>query len=148
MAREEMVVVKVEGKKVLVQKERTSACGSCPAHMFCTTDKQFASIEADANGFSLQPGDHVIVEIPNVSGAKTSLLLYTWPTVVFIGTLVVASKFLSDLYSLLLAAAAVGCYYLFVRQYDKRFRKSFKPKIVGLTRDLSPRDLTDDVSLR
>ncbi|AEH50497.1 SoxR reducing system RseC family protein [Pseudothermotoga thermarum] len=148
MAREEMVVVQIKGSKVLVQRERTSACGSCPAHMLCTGDKQFASIEADKNGFDVQPGDHVIVEIPNVSGVKTALLLYTFPTIVFIGTLIIASKFLTEVYGLFLAIAAVGCYYFFVKHYDKKFRKNFRPKIIGLVKDSSTKDLADDASLR
>ncbi len=146
MAREEMVVVQVKDSKVLVKKERTSACGSCPAHMFCTGDKQFVNIEADANGFNVAPGDHVIIDIPNVSGTKTALLLYTLPTILFVASLLFTSRVFSDLWGLLFAAIVVSCYYLLLRFYDNAFRKKFKPKIVALVKDSRIKDPTDDVS--
>lgn len=135
MASEKMVVVQVKDSTVVLAKERTSMCGKCPANMFCTGEKQMINLEVDKSQFDLKIGDQVLVKTPAISGSKAAFIVYTIPTITFVLSLLITTLFLSEIISFAISVSAVACYYLFVKLYDKKFRKKFRPQIIQVVRD-------------
>ncbi|MEJ5230346.1 MAG: SoxR reducing system RseC family protein [Pseudothermotoga sp.] len=135
MASEKMVVIQVKDSTVVLERERTSMCGKCPANMFCTGETQTIRLELKKGDFQLNVGDRVLVKTPATSGTKIAFLVYTVPTIVFVGLLVLAMNFFSEVISFAISAGAVGLYYFFLKLYDRKFKKKFKPQIVQIDRD-------------
>ncbi|GAB4307576.1 SoxR reducing system RseC family protein [Pseudothermotoga elfii] len=134
MARETMVVTQVKESTVILEKERTSMCGKCPANMFCTGESQKIRLEVQKAGFDLKIGDKVIVETPATGSIKTAMLVYTLPTIIFVGSLITTISLLNEIEGLLISTAAVAAYYFFLRFYDTKFRKKFRPRIIEILR--------------
>ncbi len=135
MASEKMVVTQIKDSTVILSRERTSMCGKCPANMFCTGEKQTINLEVDKAQFDLKIGDQVLVRTPATSGMKVAFLVYTVPTVIFIACLLIATRFFSEIASLVISLSAVTGYYFLLRFYDKKFRKKFRPQIIQIVRD-------------
>ncbi|MGJ8454882.1 SoxR reducing system RseC family protein [Pseudothermotoga sp. U03pept] len=135
MASEKMVVVQIRDSTVVLERERTSMCGKCPANMFCTGEAQRIRLEIEKGDFQLSVGDRVVVKTPATSGTKIAFLVYTMPTIIFVVLLVLAMNFFSEILSFTIAAAAVGLYYFFLKLYDRKFKKKFKPQIIQIDRD-------------
>jgi len=135
MASEKMVVVQIRDSTVVLERERTSMCGKCPANMFCTGEAQRIRLEIEKGDFQLSVGDRVVVKTPATSGTKIAFLVYTVPTIIFVVLLVLAMNFFSEILSFTVAAGTVGLYYFFLKLYDRKFKKKFKPQIVQIDRD-------------
>jgi len=135
VAREKMVVARVDEKTVLLEKRRDSMCGHCPARNICNGESQVMRLTVQKGDFNLKVGDLVVVETPAVSGSKLAFIVYTIPLAIFIVTLVALVGALGELVSFLTATSAMIVYYLILRVYDRYFRKTFKPHIIEVLKN-------------
>ena len=85
MIEETATVVAVEGRYVLLQTQRQSACHSCSVKTGCGTSvlsqvvgQRSSQIRAD-NTLALKVGDEVVIGLLENSLVKASLLLYALP---------------------------------------------------------------------
>lgn len=148
MARETMVVKKLLDDKLILERDRTSMCGKCPANMFCTGETQKMRLIVERTDLNLNEGDIVLVETPAVSATRTAFIVYTIPTVLFIVTVVLITGKLGELAAFLLGLLNVAAYFIVLKIYDKHFRKKFKPKILGVIETAERVDPSNDVSLQ
>jgi|YNPMSStandDraft_1061717.scaffolds.fasta_scaffold198948_1 sigma-E factor negative regulatory protein RseC len=147
MARETMVVKTILNDDVVLERDRTSMCGKCPANMLCTGEAQKINLVVGRNNLDLAEGDVVLVETPTISAARTAFLVYTIPTILFILTVMLTVKKLGELTAFFLGISFVAAYFFLLRFYDKRFRKKFRPRIVGIVKRARPEDPSDGASL-
>lgn len=147
MARETMVVKTILNDDVVLERDRTSMCGKCPANMLCTGEAQKVRLVVERNGLDLAEGDVVLVETPAVSATRTAFLVYTAPTILFIFAVMLTVKKLGELTAFFFGISLVAAYFFLLRLYDKRFRKKFRPRIVGIVKRARPEDPSDGASL-
>lgn len=148
MARETMVVKKVLNDKLVLERDRTSMCGKCPANMLCTGETQKMRLIVERADLNLNEGDIVLVETPAVSATRTAFIVYTIPTVLFIAIVFLTTKKLGELTAFLLGLLNVAAYFIVLNIYDKRFRKKFKPRVLGVIETAERADPSNDASLQ
>ncbi|KAF2958793.1 Fis family transcriptional regulator [Thermotoga sp. Ku-13t] len=148
MARETMVVKEILPDRIVLERDRTSMCGKCPAHMICTGDAQKVQLVVEKSHLDLEPGDVVLVETPAVSATRIAFVVYTIPTLLFIAMVIATVKLAGELPAFLLGLISVAVYFLALNIYDRRFRKKFKPRILRIIEKAKPEDPSNDASLR
>ncbi len=148
MARETMVVKEILNDKIVLEKDRTSMCGKCPANMFCTGENQRMHLTVDKVDLNLNEGDIVLVETPAVSATKTAFIVYTIPTILFIVMVAVTTGRFGELSAFLLGLLSVAVYFGALKIYDKRFKKKFKPIVLGIIETAKRADPSDGASLQ
>ncbi|MEN3007489.1 SoxR reducing system RseC family protein [Pseudothermotoga sp.] len=147
MARETMVVRKILNDKIVLERDRTSMCGKCPANMFCTGETQKMRLIVERTDLELNEGDVVLVETPAVSATKMAFIVYTIPTILFIVTTTLTVRRFEELTAFFLGLLSVAVYFSALKIYDKRFRKKFKPKVLGIIETAERVSPSDGASL-
>ncbi|KUK03822.1 MAG: Positive regulator of sigma E, RseC/MucC [Thermotoga sp. 50_1627] len=142
-----MVVKTIINNNVVLERDRTSMCGKCPANMLCTGEAQKVRLVVEKDNLDLKEDDVVLVETPAVSATKTAFLVYTIPTVLFVLTVFLTVKIWGELTAFFSGIASVTAYFFFLKLYDKRFRKNFRPRIVEIIEKAGSTDPSDDASL-
>ena len=128
-----MRVEQEKGKTVaIVEKERTTACGSCPSSSICGVPKKLELHIECPNGMSIQAMDELEVEIPQTPVTRLAFLTYGIPTILFIISLFLTSEIfqLSDIQSLLWSLLPLSLGFLALRGIDRTMRGKFRPKIL------------------
>jgi len=95
MIEQNAVVLKVEGQMALVEAQRQSSCGACNAKKGCGTGMLENSLGRRAmqmkavNQCDAQPGDEVVVAVPEKGFIKTAFFTYLLPLLLMlVGALV------------------------------------------------------------
>ncbi|MGB9790723.1 MAG: SoxR reducing system RseC family protein [Thermotoga caldifontis] len=148
MARETMVVKEILPDRIVLERDRTSMCGKCPANMMCTGEAQKVQLVVEKNYPDLEPGDVVLVETPAVSATRVAFVVYTIPTLLFIAMVIATVKLAGELSAFFLGLISVAVYFLALNVYDRRFRKKFKPRILSVIERAKPAGPSNDASLR
>ncbi len=133
--REVAKVIKNNGNgEYKLEKKRNTACGHCPSKDNCYTSKigdKIININAKSNIDNLNEGDLVLIEIPNVSPTKVSMLLYGIPLIIFIGLLLLLSSIgVSEGYAAIFSVIPMILFYFGLNIYDKKNKEKLKPIIV------------------
>lgn len=143
-----MVVKEILPDRIVLERDRTSMCGKCPANTVCTGEAQKVQLVVEKSHFDLDPGDVVLVETPAVSATKIAFVVYTLPTLLFIAMVIATIKLAGELAAFFLGLISVAVYFLALNIYDRRFRKKFKPRILRVIEKAKPEDPSNDASLR
>ncbi|MBW2342346.1 MAG: SoxR reducing system RseC family protein [Deltaproteobacteria bacterium] len=86
MNKEEGVVQELRGKKALVLTDRHTMCGQCVAKGYCHMLGGGKEMLSEArNPIGAQPGDTVVVGIPEGSLTRASLVIYMVPAIGLVG---------------------------------------------------------------
>ncbi|PLV60485.1 Fis family transcriptional regulator [Thermotoga sp. KOL6] len=124
-----MIVKEIKDGKVVVSKNRTSACGSCPAKSICLSGEEIKLEIEWNNSEELRPGDVVMVDIPEYDPMKISTIVYFLPLVIFAGIVILGYTLnWKDWVTFLSALGGVFVYYYLLR-FRSKSKKS--PKIVS-----------------
>lgn len=143
-----MVVKEILPDRIVLERDRTSMCGKCPANMMCTGEAQKVQLVVEKSRLDLEPGDVVVVETPAVSATRIAFVVYTIPTLLFIVMVIATVKVAGELPAFFLGLISVAVYFLALNIYDRRFRKKFKPRILSIIERARSEDPSNDVSLR
>ncbi len=135
--KEEALVQRGGGNKeiVVLKKVRPEACGHCHAKAVCGVKKEFEFHAVNNTGEKVSEGERVWIELPDISLSKLSFLVYGFPVIVLVATLLLAIEVFSfsELSSLLMAAVFFFLSFLVLRLYDKRVvskKKEYRPKVL------------------
>ena len=133
-----MVVKRVEEGKVHLEKvDEDFSCTSCPLKAVC--NRKDASVKVRKPDFEVQPGDEVLVEIPEGLSTKLSFFTYTLPLIVFVSVIVTFKSLgFSDLFSFLMGLLSMGGYYTALKFLDARMASKFSPRVVKRVRRNAP----------
>ncbi len=86
MNKEEGVVQELRGEKALVLTDRHTMCGQCVAKGYCHMLGGGKEMLSEArNPIGAQPGDMVVVGIPEGSLTRASLVIYMVPAIGLVG---------------------------------------------------------------
>lgn len=123
----EGVVEKIENEQVFVKLFVQSACESCHSKSGCAVsgqkDKTIVVNTSDARNY--KPNEGVIVSMKGNVGITAVILSYVVPLFLLLITLTIASNWLSELLSGIIAIAILVPYYLILMVFRKKFEKSF-----------------------
>src|SRR6056297_2783466 len=95
---EEAVVEKIikkreNGDVVLLKKLRPDACQHCQGKILCGVKENFTFKAINHSSDSLQAGDLVGYQLPNISVIKLSFLVYSVPLLFFLITILLLNWF-------------------------------------------------------
>jgi len=138
------IVCKHEDGFYKVSKIRPSSCDSCGSANLCGVRKEFEFLAKNSiaeNGDPLsredfKPGQEVYIELSEIPISKISFIVYGFPTLFFVFSLVffLSVLKLSETLSLLFSFLVLAVSFLGLAFYDRRVKrkKNLYPKIVGL----------------
>lgn len=122
----EGVVDYMSSDSVFVRILSKSACAECHSNGICSVSEMTEKlIEVKAKNPDFIVGQMVNVILDRSLGNKAVMLGYLFPFLLMIVTLLVASQFLSDLLSGLMAIAILIPYYLLLSVFKNRLSKTF-----------------------
>lgn len=122
----EGVVDYMSSDSVFVRILSKSACAECHSNGICSVSEMTEKlIEVKAKNPDFIVGQMVNVILDRSLGNKAVMLGYLFPFLLMIVTLLVASQFLSDLLSGLIAIAILIPYYLLLSVFKNRLSKTF-----------------------
>lgn len=131
MNREEAKVIKVEKDKILLKVERKAMCGCCRIAPVC--NKNEGIFEIPNNNLGLTKGDRVEVGIEAQRVLGATLLIFIFPALLFVLSLVVFRQ-KGELLSFFLALLVVVFYYGVVKLFLRKTKK-FDLNILGKIKD-------------
>ena len=141
MNREEGVVQEVRGEKALVLTDRHTMCGQCVAKSYCHMLGGAKEMLSEArNPIGAQPGDVVMLGIPEGTVTKASLVIYMVPAIGLVGGATLG-YYLARLYghdqnvsTLIGSMAGLGLAMIFVRLLSNTLSKkpSYQPEIIQI----------------
>ena len=147
MNREEGVVQEVRGEKALVLTDRHTMCGQCVAKSYCHMLGGAKEMLSEArNPIGAQPGDVVMLGIPEGTVTKASLVIYMVPAIGLVGGATLG-YYLARLYghdqnvsTLIGSMAGLGLAMISVRLLSNTLSKkpSYQPEIIQI---VNPDDL-------
>lgn len=122
----EGVIDYMSSDSVFVRILSKSACAECHSNGICSVSEMTEKlIEVKAKNPDFIVGQMVNVILDRSLGNKAVMLGYLFPFLLMIVTLLVASQFLSDLLSGLIAIAILIPYYLLLSVFKNRLSKTF-----------------------
>lgn len=144
MIEQEVQVIAVEDRRLLVEAERRSSCQSCAVKSGCGTsvlakwfDKKhlrfYVDKPAEANSIETVVGDHVLVGMQESALTQGALTVYLLPLLAMIGAALLADSWLAVSFywrDLIIAASAfvglilalyIGRFYLHLGHCQQRF---------------------------
>ena len=123
----EGIVEKTIGNQVFVKLMVQSACESCHSKSGCSVsgqkDKTVVVTTPEAGNY--KPNEGVIVSMKGNVGITAVILSYVVPLFLLLLTLTIASNWLSEWLSGIIAVAILVPYYLMLMLFRKKFEKSF-----------------------
>lgn len=136
MIEQNAYVLKVEGQIALVEAQRQSSCGKCNAKKGCGTGLLEDSIGRKSmqiqaiNQCQAEPGDEVIVAIPENGFVKSAFFTYLLPLLFMLAGALLAQQFItevsetmSDVMALVGAVIGFITALLVLKSYSKRVEK-------------------------
>ena len=116
MIEEQAQVIEIKGKRLLLQAQTQSACGSCSVSKGCGTSllakvvgRKFTHFQAE-NSINAKVGDTVVVGIAEDALLKGSMMMYIVPVLCMLAFALLADYFLAELIQyrdLMVAAASI-----------------------------------------
>ncbi|WGS64479.1 SoxR reducing system RseC family protein [Marinitoga aeolica] len=134
--REVFVVNTIDEKRVNLISTRSSSCESCALSGACnltgSNSERIMGIEKEQFKKIPEIGDYVIVEIPDFSVSKISFIIYGFPLLSFLITLLIAYSITGkDMISFLYGLLGLGISYGVIAYLDRTvFKKKYKPSVV------------------
>ena len=124
-------ICKIEGTKITVKTETSSACSSCHAKGVCGMSETSTNlIEVYDNSNVYSEGEHVNVLLKRTSGFKALFLGYLLPFIIFIVTLIISSILIKkEVIVGILAIIILLPYYLILFLNKSKIDKSFNFRI-------------------
>lgn len=141
MIKEQAKVISRQGRWVEVQMQRQSACSHCELNQGCGTGAIGRLLGHRSkpliieSSFDLEPGDRVILGMPDSSFLKASLLIYGLPLISLILSAIVGQWLFeaSELKVLVTAVLGFGGGFLVsARLARKNFASQFDPRILEI----------------
>ncbi len=111
-----------------VELVRGEGCQSCGLHGICFSKNTPAVFQIQTD-LHLQAGDEVELWISSEGRVLASLLIFGVPVLFLILGFLLASQFLAELPSIILAFLAMALSFFIVRCFDKRWDQRFKIEI-------------------
>lgn len=148
MIEQTAVVIRLDGQFALVEAQRESSCGQCNAKKGCGTGMLENSIGRRAmqmkalNQCDAQPGDEVIVAVPEKGFIKSAFVTYFLPLLFMLLGAVVAQQLsinsgwaYQDIAALAGAGIGFAVALLLLRRYSQRMEKDVQlhPVVVRKT---------------
>jgi len=141
MNKEEGIVQEVRGEKALVLTDRHTMCGQCVAKGYCHMLGGGKEMLSEArNPIGAQPGDMVVVGIPEGSLTRASLVIYMVPAIGLVGGATLG-YYIAKLYghdqnvsTLIGGLAGLGLAMIAVRFLSNTLSKkpSYQPEIIEI----------------
>ncbi|UCG35340.1 MAG: SoxR reducing system RseC family protein [Candidatus Omnitrophota bacterium] len=129
MILKEIVTIEdIEQNKVKVRFEKSKMCSCCRLSFLCGKQGQ-EQITIDNPGLSLAKGDKIEVGIERKKPLLASVLLFFFPGVIFIATLVIFHN-IKEILSFVLAITSVIIYFIILKCIMKKKEAYFKLKIL------------------
>lgn len=121
------IVEKITDNQVFVRLMVQSACESCHSKSGCSVSgqKEKTVVVNTADAGNYKPNEGVIVLMRGNVGITAVILSYVVPLFLLLLTLTIASNWLSELISGVIAIAILVPYYLLLMVFRKKFEKSF-----------------------
>lgn len=141
MIKEQAKVISRQGRWVEIQMQRQSACNHCELNQGCGTGAIGRLLGHRSkpllieSSFDLEPGDQVILGMPDSSFLKASLLIYGLPLISLILSAIVGQWLFeaSELKVLVMATLGFGGGFLVsARLARKNFASQFDPRILEI----------------
>lgn len=122
----EGIIDHISADSVFVRILSKSACAACHSNGICSVSEMTEKlVEVKANKSDFKAGQMVNVILDRSLGNKAVVLGYLLPFLLLIVTLLVASQFLNELLSGLLAIAILIPYYLLLSVFKNRLSTTF-----------------------
>ncbi len=122
----EGIIDHISSDSVFVRILSKSACAACHSNGICSVSEMTEKlVEVKVNKPDLIVGQIVNVILDRSLGNKAVVLGYLFPFLLMILTLLVASQFLNELLSGLLAIAVLIPYYFLLSLFKNRLSKTF-----------------------
>jgi sigma-E factor negative regulatory protein RseC len=147
MNKEQGLVQEVRGEKALVLTDRHSMCGQCMAKSYCHMLGGGKEMLSQArNPIAAQPGDMVVLGIPEGTVTKASLVVYMVPVIGLVGGATLG-YYIAGLYhlevnvtTLIGSLGGLGLAMIAVRLLSNTLSKkiSYQPEIIEI---VNPHDL-------
>lgn len=121
-------VISVDGHRVRVEVEKTSACSGCGKCGHISFGENSLMVEAAYEG-DIRPGDLVELEISDSDYLRLSFLLYLLPLIslgvgYLVGHLIGAGLGMAGVMGAFFGAGFMALSYYWLRQYDKTSKAS------------------------
>ena len=124
------VVEKNDSNNITVKITSQSACASCHAKSACSV---FGSTDKFIDVYSslkVEPGDEVMVIGSQGQGLKAAWLAYILPVILILATLSITFTVSgNEVLSALLSLGILVLYFLFLKMFNNRLKKTFSFKI-------------------
>ncbi|MDI3495311.1 MAG: sigma-E factor negative regulatory protein RseC [Pseudothermotoga sp.] len=128
------VIRLIDKNTVELRFSRSSLCNHCFSKGSCNlfeSSKELVLKAIKPESLELEVGDIVVVEHKDFSVTKLSALVYGIPLVIFITFLTLfIAIFKNELYGFLGGLLTLILSFVFLKVYDKRFGKKYKPIVV------------------
>src|SRR6056297_160101 len=127
MMLEEAIVEKILEKRqnseiILLKKVRPDACHDCNAKILCGVKSNFFFKAINQSSTTLQKGDCVEYQLPDISVIKLSFLLYSVPLMVFLLSLLTLLWVFPDreYFSVFVSLVMMLLSFFFIGWYDRK----------------------------
>lgn len=121
-------VVKVSGREVWVEVQRSGGCKSCAMRGMCFK-KSTPSVFHLESDLPLHEGDLVTLEIAPGTRVMSALLIFGLPLVALFTGFIMSAKFLTELGAVAVAFAAMGLSFFIMRICDQKLGAKLRVEI-------------------
>jgi positive regulator of sigma E activity len=129
MFREIVEIVEKQNGRLKVRFKKSILCSCCRFNFLCSNSQQSLSLEDDSN-LNLRVGDKIEIGIEERKQLLSSLILYLFPAIIFLATLIVSKKFLKELETFFVGIVSIAIYYLLIRIIMKKLKPNLNLKII------------------
>jgi len=138
MIEETATVLKITGRKILLETQRQSACQTCSVKSGCGTSTLAKVVGNRSSQFTLdnwldaRVGETVVVAVDENALVQGSLLLYLFPLIfIIIVGLLAEFLFATELITIFFVVTGFAFAMLFVRFFSKSYlKKSIQPHLI------------------
>lgn len=121
-------VVKVLGKDVWVEVQRSGGCKSCAMRGMCFK-KSTPAVFHLSSDLPLNEGDLVTLEIAPGTRVMSALLIFALPLVFLFAGFIIAAQFLTELGAVAVAFGAMGLSFFIMRFCDRKLGANLRVEI-------------------
>lgn len=112
-------VVRMNGRIATVELKRSGGCKGCSMRGMCFSKNTDSVFELETD-LALEPGDKVQIEISARTRIMSSVLIFLVPVFFLFAAFILASRWLTELPSILISFGAMALSFLIIRLIDRR----------------------------
>jgi len=117
-------VIETDGINAKILLKRHAACGECGA---CQAGKENMEIQVIAiNDANAKVGDMVEIDMATPNVLNAAFLAYGIPFIALVLGIYISSKFVEELFAMVIGFLSLGISYIFIKLYEKKIKGSDK----------------------